>query len=298
MNEHDRLAERFEAHRRHLRAVAYRILGSRSEAEDAIQETWLRLSRSDQASVDNFGGWLTTVLSRICLNMLRARRTRREEALDVEGPEPLPDDEYADPAEVTQLADSVGVALLVVLDTLEPAERLAFVLHDLFGMQFDEIGPIVDRSPAAARQLASRARRRVRQAGPASRPDLDRQREVVEAFLVASRTGDLEALLGLLDPDVVLRADRVAVASAAANRAQGAPKIERELHGPGAVAGVFSGRARGAQLALIDGAIGAAWAPGGVARAAFVFTIAGGKIVAIEALADAEHLRDLDLRIL
>jgi RNA polymerase sigma-70 factor (ECF subfamily) len=298
MNEHDWLAEQFEAHRSHLRAVAYRILGSRSEAEDAVQEAWLRIGRSDAGAVDNLGGWLTTVVGRICLNMLRARRTRREEALDVHGAKPLPSDENADPAEETLFADSVGVALLVVLDTLEPAERLAFVLHDLLGMPFEEIGPIVDRSPVAARQLASRARRRVRQASPTSRPDLGRQREVVDAFLVASRTGDFAALLGLLDPNVVLRADHVAVAATAGAQAQGAPALEPELHGRRAVADAFAGRARGAQPALIDGAAGAAWAPSGVPRAAFVFTIVDGKIVAIEVLSDPEHLSELDLQIL
>lgn len=298
MNGHDWLAEQFEEHRSHLRAVAYRILGSRSEAEDAVQETWLRLSRSDADAIDNLGGWLTTVVGRICLNMLRARRTRREEALDMEGPEPLPSDEDGDPAEETLLADSVGVALLVVLDTLEPAERLAFVLHDLFGMPFEEIGPIVDRSSVAARQLASRARRRVRQAGPPSRPNLGRQREVVDAFLLASRTGDFEKLLRLLDPNVLLHADRVAVAAAAGAQAQGAPALERELHGRRAVANAFAGRARAAQPALIDGTAGAVYAPDGVPRTAYVFTIADGKIVAIEVLSDPERLGDLDLRIL
>jgi RNA polymerase sigma-70 factor (ECF subfamily) len=298
MDGHDGLAERFEAHRGRLRAVAYRILGSRTEAEDAVQETWLRLSRSDTAAVDNLGAWLTTVVGRICLNMLRARRTRREESLDVPGTEALPSDEDADPAKETLFADSVGVALLVVLDTLEPAERLAFVLHDIFGVPFEEIGPIVDRSPVAARQLASRARRRVRQAGPPSPPDLGRQREVVNAFLVASRTGNFEALLGLLDPNVVLRADSVAVAAAAGKQAQGAPALEHEVYGRHAVADAFAGRARGAQPALIDGAVGATWAPGGVPRSVLVFTIADAKIVAIEVLADPERLRGLDLRIL
>jgi RNA polymerase sigma factor (sigma-70 family) len=296
MGGNDWLTEQFEAHRTHLRAVAYRILRSPMEADDAVQEAWLRLSRSDAAAIDSIGGWLTTVVGRICLNMLRARRTRREEPLDMRGPEPLPSDAEADPAEEMLFADSVGVALQVVLDTLEPAERVAFVLHDLFGMSFDEIGPIVDRSPVAARQLASRARRRVRQAAPTSRADLGRQREVVDAFLVASRTGDFQTLLGVLDPNVVLRADSVAVAAAAASQARGAPTLERQRHGPRAVADAFAGRARGARHALIDGAPGAVWAPGGIPRAAFIFTVVDRKIVAIEVLSDPAYLRELDLQ--
>src|SRR5437762_12397308 len=202
------LAERFEEHRAHLRAVAYRMLGSLSEADDAVQESWLRLSRSDTSDVENLRAWLTTVVARVCLNVLRSRRTRREEPLDVRVPDPVVSrDAGTQPEHEALLADSVGLALLVVLETLGPAERLAFVLHDMFGVPFDEIAEIVDRSPDAARQLASRARRRVRGAAPETEPDLDREREVVNAFLAASRAGDFEALLAVLDPDVVFRID-------------------------------------------------------------------------------------------
>src|SRR5205085_1122623 len=207
MAEHDWLAERFEEHRAHLRAVAYRMLGSLGEADDAVQETWLRLSRSDTSSVENLGAWLTTVVARVCLNMLRSRASRREESLDVHVPEPIVSRaDGIDPEHEALLADSVGLALLVVLEMLAPAERLAFVLHDMFAMPFDEIAPIVGRSPTAARQLASRARRRV-QAAPVPETDLSRQREVVDAFFAAARGGDFDALVAVLDPDVVLRAD-------------------------------------------------------------------------------------------
>src|SRR5436309_9638752 len=212
MDEHQWLAEQFEAERPHLRAVAYRMLGSLSEAEDAVQESWLHLSRSDTSDVANLGGWLTTVVARICLDMLRSRKSRHEESLDVHVPDPIAShEEGIDPEQEALLADSVGLALLVVLDTLNPAERLAFVLHDLFGVPFDEIASIVGRSPTAARQLASRARRRVQGAATAPDVDLTRQREVVDAFLAASRGGDFDALLAVLDPDVVLRADSAAV---------------------------------------------------------------------------------------
>src|SRR6266702_2386598 len=208
MDEHEWLAEQFERNRQHLRAVAYRMLGSVSEADDAVQESWLRLDRADADGVDNLRGWLTTVVGRICLDMLRACRARREDYVGTWLPEPLVVvDDAADPEQETLLADSVGLALLVVLETLTPTERLAFVLHDMFGVPFEEIAPIVDRSPTAARQLASRARRRVRGRMPAPDPDLDRQREVVDAFLAASRAGDFDALLRVLDPEVVFRVD-------------------------------------------------------------------------------------------
>jgi RNA polymerase sigma factor (sigma-70 family) len=299
MDEHEWLAKEFEGHRTRLRAVAYRMLGSLSEADDAVQETWLRLSRSDSDSVDNLAAWLTTVVGRICLNMLRSRKSRREDTLEAHGPEPVPSDEArADPENETILADSVGVALLVVLDTLDPAERLAFVLHDLFGAPFDEIAPIVDRSPAAARQLASRARRRVRQAGAAPRHGVSPERKMIDAFLAASRDGDFEALLTLLAPDVVLRADRTAIAAAAGRQAEGAPALSDEVHGPRAVADIFSGRAQAAQPALIDGAVGVVWAPGGNLRAAWTFTIVHGKVAAIDISADPEQLGRLDVTIL
>ncbi|HEY2792865.1 MAG TPA: sigma-70 family RNA polymerase sigma factor, partial [Micromonosporaceae bacterium] len=236
MDTQDRLADEFEAHRAHLRAVAYRMLGSATEAEDAVQEAWLRLSRADADSVDNLGGWLTTVVARICLDMLRSRKSRREEPLESS---PVRHS-TADPEQEAVLSDSVGLALLIVLDTLAPAERLAFVLHDMFDVPFDEIAPIVDRSEAAARQLASRARRRVQGADPDAPPDqerdAERRRAVVEAFLAAARGGDFEALLTVLDPDVVVRADRIAAAAGA----------DPETRGALAVAGMFNGRAEGA----------------------------------------------------
>src|SRR5438067_1495687 len=226
MDEHDWLAERFEEHRPHLRAVAYRLLGSLSEAEDAVQDAWLRLSRSDTSGVENLGGWLTTVVGRVCLNMLQARTSRREEPLGAHGSEPIVSrEDGTDPEHEALLADAVGPALLVVLDTLAPAERVAFVLHDVFAVPFEEIAAIVGRSPAAARQLASRARRRVRGAATAPDADLTRQREVVDAFLAASRAGDFDALLAVLDPDVVLRADRAAVQAGAAREVRGAAAV-------------------------------------------------------------------------
>jgi RNA polymerase sigma-70 factor (ECF subfamily) len=286
MDKDQLLAERFEARRPHLRAVAYRMLGSVSEADDAVQEAWLRLSRSDTSGVENLGGWLTTVVARVCLDVLRSRKSRREEPLDLNGPGPPA--EGNDPEREALLAESVGLALLVVLETLAPAERLAFVLHDMFAVPFDEIAPIVGRTPAAARQLASRARRRVQ--GAAAVPDADRsrQREIVGAFLAASREGKFEALLAMLDPDVVLRADPAAVQVGAAE----------EVRGAAAVAATFTGRARVAQPAMIDGAPGAVWAPGGKPRVVFAFTITQGKIAAIDLLADPDRLLELDLTIL
>jgi RNA polymerase sigma factor (sigma-70 family) len=299
MGERDWSAEQFEANRAHLRAVAYRMLGSLDEAEDAVQESWLRLNRSDSSGVENIGGWLTTVVARVCLDMLRSRKSRREEPLDPHGPEPIMSREVGiDPEHEALTADSVGLALLVVLDTLAPAERLAFVLHDLFAMPFDEIAGIVGRSPAATRQLASRARRRVQGGVAAPDADLSGRRAGVDAFLAASRGGDLDALLALLDPDVVLRADRVVVEAAAARRAQGAPNVLSEVHGPAAVADIFSGGARVAKPALVNGVAGAVWAPGGKPRAVFAFTILHGKITEIDLLADPEVLRGLDLVIL
>src|SRR2546426_6088726 len=257
MSEPEWLAERFEANRTHLRAVAHRMLGSLSEADDAVQEAWLRLSRSDASDVANLGGWLTTVVGRVCLDMLRSRKSRREESLDAQAPDPIESHEVGvDPEHQAVLADSVGLALLVVLETLAPAERVAFVLHDMFDLPFDEIAPIVGRSPTAARQLASRARRRVQGAALVSEPDLPRQRKVVDAFLAASRGGDFEALLAVLDPEVVLRADRAAVQIGASG----------EVRGAAAVARTFAGRAKEAQPALIDGAAGLVGAPGGRPR--------------------------------
>jgi RNA polymerase sigma factor (sigma-70 family) len=300
--ERDLLAEAFEAHREHLWAVAYRMLGSRGDAEDAVQETWLRLHRSDTSAVRNLGGWLTTVVGRICLDMLRARASRREDPLgaDLDDASAGPvgsraDDEATDPERQAVLADSVGLALLVVLDTLSPAERLAFVLHDLFAVPFEEIAPIVERSPEATRQLASRARRRVRGASVSGDPDRARQRAVVEAFLAASREGDLERLLTVLDPEVVLRADRAAVATATARAAEGAPALAPEMRGAEAVAGAFRGKAQGAQPALVDGALGAVYAPGGRPRSVFTLTITDGRITAIEVVSDPARIAELDV---
>ena len=292
------LAETFESHRSHLRAVAYRMLGSDSETDDALQEAWLRLSRADTSDVDNLGGWLTTVVARVCLDMLRSRRSRREEPLRSAPDVTAGQDPATDPERQAVLADSIGPALLVVLDTLTPPERLAFVLHDMFAVPFDEIAPIVDRSPAAARQLASRARRRVHGADAALSADHGRRHEVVGAFVAAARDGDFDQLLTLLDPDVVLRADTTAVEAATANQAAGAPSLSGVVRGASTVAKAFAGRARGAQRALIDGTPGAVWAPGGQPRAVFDFTIVNGTIVAIEVLADPEHLTPLQITIL
>jgi RNA polymerase sigma-70 factor (ECF subfamily) len=293
------LAETFERYRGHLHAVAYRMLGTDSEADDAVQEAWLRLSRADTDEVDNLGGWLTTVTARVCLDVLRSRRSRREQPLHDDAPDVTAvQAARVDPEREAVLADSIGPALLVVLDTLTPPERLAFVLHDLFGVPFDEIAPIVERSPAAARQLASRARRRVHGADAAGDADRRRRNEVVDAFIAASRDGDFDALLSLLDPDVVVRADATVVQTAAANRAAGAPTLASLVRGASTVAKTFAGRARGAQRALIDGSPGAVWAPGGQLRAVFDFTIVDGTIVAIELLADPEHLAQLEVTIL
>lgn len=289
MDEYDWLAERFEENRTHLRAVAYRMLGSLTEAEDAVQESWLHLSRSDTSGVKSLGGWLTTVVARVCLDMLRARKSRRQARLGAHVTQPVASGEVgADPEHEALLADSVGLALLVVLDRLTPAERIAFVLHDVFAVPFDEISPIVGRTPSAARQLASRARRRVEGAGGVPDVDINRQREVVGAFLAASRGGDFAALLAVLDPDVVLRADRTAVQLGAS----------REVRGAAAVAKTFSGRAQSAQPALVNGAVGVVVAPRGRLSLVLGLTIALGKIVEIDLVADREHLRQIDVAVL
>ncbi|MFF4160030.1 sigma-70 family RNA polymerase sigma factor [Streptomyces sp. NPDC001678] len=292
MNDEEFLAERFEAHRTHLRAVAYRMLGSLSEADDAVQEAWLRLARTDTGDVANLGGWLTTVVGRVCLDMLRSRNTRGEQPLDVHVPDPVVSGaDGIDPEHEALLSDSVGLALLVVLESLAPAERLAFVLHDMFAVPFDEIAPMVGRTPAAARQLASRARRRVRGAAPVPDADLGRQWEVVDAFLAASRGGDFDALVALLDPEVVLRADTGA----------GLAGPSRELRGPAAVAGqalLFQRAAAFARLALVNGAAGIVSVIDGRPTAVLGFTITDGKVVEIDILADPERLNGLDLTVL
>ena len=295
MSENQVFAERFEADRTHLQAVAYRMLGSMPEADDAVQEAWLRFNRSDVSGVDNLRGWLTTVVARVCLDMLRSRKSRREEPLAAQEPEPTETRANGlDPEQEAVLADSVGLALLVVLEKLAPAERVAFVLHDMFDLPFDEIGSIVGRSPTAARQLASRARRRVR---GAEVPDTNhpRQREIADAFLAAARGGNFAALLALLDRDVVFSADSAAVQMSAAGRAGDAPRLEPEVRGATAVAQTFSGRARAAQPALVDGAPGLVWAPGGQPRSVLRFTVLHGRIAAIDLIADPEHIRQLDV---
>jgi RNA polymerase sigma factor (sigma-70 family) len=289
MDKHQWLAEQFEAERPHLQAVAYRMLGRLDEADDAVQESWLRLSRSATSGIENLGGWLTTVVARICLDLLRQRHSRREESLEAAVSESIESrEEGIDPEQEVLLADSVGLALLVVLDTLPPAERLAFVLHDIFAVPFDEIAPIVERSETAARQLASRARRRVRGAETAKPADLERQRAVVDAFLAASRTGNFEALLTVLDPEVVFRADHVAAQKGAGSSVRGASVIARQ----------FVGRAQGARTALVDGAVAAIVAQRGHLFLVLNFTIRNDKIVEIEAVADPARLRQLHLAVL
>jgi RNA polymerase sigma-70 factor (ECF subfamily) len=286
VSDRDLLTEEFERHRAHLRAVAYRMLGSLSEADDAVQEAWLRLNRSDTADVANLGGWLTTVVSRIALDALRARRARREDYVGSWLPEPVVDaPDGGDPQHQALLADSVGLALLVVLDTLSPAERLAFVLHDMFGVPFEDIAPIVDRSPAAARQLASRARRRVRGATPSPDSDLGRQRKVVDAFLAAARSGDFEALLEVLDPDVIFRVDTGGSGPAARPPLVGAKAVAQQILARGAP---FAPLAR---PAIVNGAAGALVMRGGRPFAVVGFTVSGGRIVEIDIVADPAKLR-------
>jgi RNA polymerase sigma-70 factor (ECF subfamily) len=287
----DPLAEGFEANRAHLRAVAFRMLGSVTEADDAVQEAWIRLSRADAAGIENLQAWLTTVVARVCLDLLRARSRSREQLVDPHIPDPVVGaaDGRLDPEQEVLLADSVGLALMVVLETLTPAERLAFVLHDMFAIPFDEIAAVAGRTPAATRQLASRARRRVRGAAPAPDADVAQQRQVVDAFLAAARSGDFDALVRLLDPDVVVRIDR-GVAR---------PGQVRELHGAEAVAQTALrgavGVARFARPALVNGAAGLVLADGDRRIAVAGFTVVGGRIAAVDLLADRARLRALDL---
>jgi RNA polymerase sigma factor (sigma-70 family) len=292
MDDNEFLAERFEAHRTHLRAVAYRMLGSLSEADDAVQEAWLRLSRSDPSAIENLRAWLTTVVARVSLNVLRSRRSRREQPLDVHVPEPIVSRaDGVDPEHQALLADSVGLALLVVLETLAPAERLAFVLHDMFAVPFEEIAPMVGRTPTAARQLASRARRRVQGSAAVPDADLSRQREVVDAFFAAARGGDFEALVAVLHPDVVLRADGGALR----------PDDSGVVHGAEAVARralMFARLSPYVRPALVNGVAGVVVAPGGRPFSVMGFTVVGDRVVAIDALSDPERLRELDLTVL
>ena len=286
-----RLARRFEESRGHLRRVAQRMLGSGSEADDAVQEAWLRVSRADAEAVDNLGGWLTTVVARICLDVLRARVPRREaQAALRDSADVAP---VRDPETAAMLADAVGPALLVVLETLAPVERVAFVLHDMFDVPFGEIASIINRTPAATRQLASRARRRV-QGKPVPAGELERHREIVGAFLTASREGNFETLLAVLDPDAVVRADELAAQTAAANQW---PDLASEIHGARAVATTLSGRARGLQRALIDGEPGAVWLYAGQTRSAWQLTVAGGKVLEVELVMDPGNLARLQIAI-
>jgi len=290
MSERNSLAREFEENRAHLRGVAYRMLGSLSEADDAVQEAWLRLSRADATGIDNLGGWLTTVVARVSLDILRSRKSRREEPITPDAPEPVATGPSGrSPENEAVLADSVGLALLVVLDRLEPAERLAFVLHDMFGVPFEEIAPIVGRSATAARQLASRARRRVRGGEPATKSDLARQREVVDAFLAALRGGDFEGLMAVLDPDLVVRAD-ASVRPGAPTEVRGAA-----VWAKGAVA--FGHMAKAARIAVVDGAVGLVMAPQGRLFRALTFKIVNGKIAEIEVIGDQKRLEEMKLSI-
>jgi RNA polymerase sigma factor (sigma-70 family) len=288
MDDKDALTRRFEAHRPRLRAVAYRMLGSSAEADDAVQETWVRYARTDTGDVENLAGWLTTVVSRVCLNVLRARTTRREEPLDPHVPDPVvtPAAGGLDPEQEVVLADSVGLALLVILESLGPAERVAFVLHDMFSVPFDDIAPVVDRTPEATRQLASRARRRVEGRAPSPGRDPAREREVVDAFFAAARDGDLGALVAVLDPDVVLRSDRGALTGSVV------------LRGPDAVArqaAMFAAADRVLRPVVVNGAPGVVVLVGGRPVSVMEFAVAGGRIVAVDALADPERIGRLAL---
>ncbi|MFF4434728.1 sigma-70 family RNA polymerase sigma factor [Streptomyces sp. NPDC001513] len=294
MDDRSGLTEQFEEHRSHLRAVSYRMLGSLAEAEDAVQEAWIRLDRSDMSEVENLGGWLTTVVSRVCLNMLRSRESRREDSLEARPADPVvsrEDEDTVDPEQEAVLADSVGLALLVVLDTLAPAERLAFVLHDLFAVPFDEIAPLIEKTPAATRQLASRARRRVKGVPLVSEADLTRRRRVVEAFLAATRGGNFDALVSLLHPDVVLRADKAVGPTPAPLFITGSVTVAK-----GAMAAMQ--RARSTQPALVDGVVGLAMAPLGRLFLVLRFTVEDGLITEIDIVAEPERLRGLELAVL
>jgi RNA polymerase sigma factor (sigma-70 family) len=288
------LSARFEENRPRLRAVAYRLLGSTSDTEDAVQETWLRVTRADAGAVDNLGGWLTTLITHVCLDMLRARKTREKAAPALMAEGAAAPSEPTDPEREILLADAVGSAMMVVLDTLSPPERVAFVLHDLFALSFEDVGAIVGRSVDATRQLASRARRRVQGAGEREE-ELPSQREVAQAFMAASRDGNLEAVLAVLDPEVILRVDPAAVKAAAANAAKGAPRLVPEVRGAVDVARVFLGSAQVARPALVDGTPGAAWAPGGRPRAVWAFKVERGRIFEVQFMVDPKTIARLEV---
>lgn len=295
MEKNDWLTTHFEATRTHLQAVAYRMLGSRSEAEDAVQEAWIRLNRSDAGNIDNLGGWLMTVVARVCLDNLRSRKAAREDSL--EEIIDLPEEAGGEFEEKILIADAVGPALLMVLDKLTPAERIAFVLHDLFDVAFDEIAPIIERTEMAARQLASRARKQIRTSALPGK-DAQRQQEVVAAFMQASRHGNFDALIKLLHPDVVLRADETAIKVSTANRAKGAPQFASEITGALAVANTLNGSAQGAQLALINGLTGAAWGMQGRTVVAFCFVVKNEKITDINVVMDKSALDNFEIQII
>ncbi len=297
MTEENWLVQKFQDNRARLKGVAGRILGSNAEAEDAVQEAWLRLSRSDADRIENLGGWLTTVVAHVCLDMLRSRKTRKEEPFEERLEQVSPVADKRDPESELLFADSLGSALTILLNQLAPAERVAFVLHDLFDLPFEEIAPIVGRSEAAARQLASRARRRVR-GGQENREDEGKKREIVSAFLAASREGNFDALLQLLDPEVLLCADDAAVKITAANQGKGAPPFQSRMRGAGAIAEAFKGRAVGAQLALINGSVGTTWIGGGKPRLAFLFSIENGKIQEIDVVMDPEDLKAFSVELI
>ncbi len=296
MEKKDWLEKNFEGARQHLKAVAYRMLGSVGEAEDAVQEAWIRLNRSESEAIENLNGWLTTVVARVCLDVLRTRKSRREEPLDAQVSE-IPAQGWGNPEAEFMIADAVGPALLVILDTLTPTERIAFVLHDLFHLSFEDIAPIIDRTESAARQLASRARRRVRGARSPQEDD-QRQQEIVAAFLAASRDGNFESLIRLLHPDAVLRADETAIKIAEMNKAKGAPQFVREMKGAKLVAETMKGKATAAQLALVDGVAGMTWAPGGKPVVAFCFSVEDGAISAIDIIMDPQSLSDIKIEII
>lgn len=296
MEKKDWLAENFAENRQLLMTIAFRMLGSHDEAEDAVQEAWIRLARSKSEDLENLKGWLTTIVTRVCLDVLRSRKSRREEPLDQSVYE-IPNEGSGNPEEDVLIGDSIGPALLLVLDLLSPNERVAFVLHDLFDLSFEEIALMIDRTETATRQLASRARRRVRGAGPLPE-DLKCQQEVVSAFFAASRNGNFDAILKLLHPNVVLRADETAVKIAEANESKGAPLVKREIRGARNVADIFNGKAAEAKLALVNGLPGATWAPGGKPLVAFSFSFKEGTISAIDIIMDPKRLPFIDIAII
>jgi RNA polymerase sigma factor (sigma-70 family) len=296
MEKKDWLTKNFEDSRKHLKAVAYQMLGSSSEAEDAVQEAWMRLNKSNSEEIDNLRGWLTTVVARICLDVLRSRKSKREEILDEQISE-IPNEKFGNPEAEFLMADSVGPALLLVLDLLTPTERIAFVLHDIFDLSFEEIAPVIDRSEEATRQLASRARRRLRGANTPEENN-ERQKEIVSAFISAARDGNFAALIQVLHPDVILRADATAVKIAEINKAKGAPQFKSIMNGAETVAETFKGKAAAAQLAWIDGVAGGTWAPAGKPVVAFCFKITDGRIAEIDIVMDKDKLEKSEIKII